>query len=1022
GRERYRLYRTAQGGAWEDEIPVAANDPAGTWQVSVRELISGRQYDGEFEVAGAAPKLAETVLPRPTEILVDRQAIADFLKAKPELTIALSRDQARLRGLADKLLQAVNGAGAKAKIAWADELVTGNNYRAVWMQDPYRPVYQIKGHLVLLGTARDNFLIRELQESGILLRATSPAYPGPGGFIIELVRSAFYGDDNAILVMAEDDAALAKAADRLLALTGGYDPTASLEAARRNLLPADYRRTLKDAPVPATAGTRQEPPTKQIALKAADVVQPVLRRGESIRCLAASADGSMIVAGTDGYFDNLIALSGTGKLLWKAHLADRFIHQLAASADGKVVAAATTFPIRVHVLDGKGKLIRQYDNLQYGRWGAKFTTLYSENQYMAMSPDGTRIVLPERDQKLACYAIADGKKLWEIPYKPENGKFRRFAHSLAFAPDSSTVAAAFITCSTDPKIIEQHMKVAPELMDDATKAEDRQLKPRLWIVDARAGSLASEKIEDPASDPRMLYWDEWMSEYTRFLGTPRTDLPMERLTRLPGVLGEDIAFAANKVAVACGGMPCGGAFVYDRAADTRASFHGLESAVRLSPDGKLVGGFNGSDLIVYDTATGNHWRAGAHEAVSDARISNDQVAACWWDGSLKVFSSKGDLLWQRDVGAGSVILATPAGWVVGNNLGSLRLFDPKGKEKWAADLNTIAIPEQAPAPRAKRSLPEKTEKRIVLQAKDVSLQTRPWGDISQAITGLDVAVAKDKLQFAFDAPWTGRFALSPSLVQGEGFGKVTVEVDGKAVGEMPLRAAGEVGPADGLKPLSVALQKGKHSVAISAAAGKSVGVEFVSLDAITRDVRSWLVLGPFDNPSIKFYDEGYADGPRKNFDEEQPVEKEIKDGKIDAAKVFTGKKNREVKWLRTADVQGSVDAASGWINLWAMLKVDGNMDLGYAAATVQSPEELTLATWWMWNHGLKIFANGAPVFGERTGNPPGGGGKLRRIDLPLRKGLNQILVKTDIGGVWWQEWGFSVQAAQVEGVEFRLPQ
>ena len=309
GRERYRIYRTALRGAWEDRIPIAANDPPGTWRVSLRELISGRQYDGEFQVTAAACDLDKRVSPRPREIIVDRQALADFLNTKPELTIALGRGQARLRGLAERLAQAIKQTGAAAKIAWTDELITGTNHRAVWMDATYRPVYQVRGHLVLLGTARDNPLIRELQESDILLRATSPAYPGPGSFIIELLPSAFLGDDNAILVMAEDDAALAKAADRL----------------------------------------------------------------------AASADGSMIVAGTDGYFDNLLAFNGSGELLWKTHLADQFIHQLAVSADGRSIAAVTTFPIRVHLLDGKGKLMRQYDNLQYGRWGAKFTDLAPEN-------------------------------------------------------------------------------------------------------------------------------------------------------------------------------------------------------------------------------------------------------------------------------------------------------------------------------------------------------------------------------------------------------------------------------------------------------------------------------------------------------------------------------------------------------------------------------------------------------------------------------------------------------------------
>jgi hypothetical protein len=170
--------------------------------------------------------------------------------------------------------------------------------------------------------------------------------------------------------------------------------------------------------------------------------------------------------------------------------------------------------------------------------------------------------------------------------------------------------------------------------------------------------------------------------------------------------------------------------------------------------------------------------------------------------------------------------------------------------------------------------------------------------------------------------------------------------------------------------------------------------EPVDLAAHFGLIRSWHVVGPFDNAGGKGFDTAF--GP---------------ESKTDVAAPFAGKGGQEVCWAEhtTADPRGNVD----------LNKVVGKCRgaVAYARAVVDLPAardvELRAAT----ENALKMFVNGKAVF-AREEYHHGKSFDQHVARISLRRGRNTILLKVcqnEQTDAWARAWDFQLRVCDAVG-------
>src|SRR5262249_10192452 len=89
GGTRYDLYRGTDRGMFKLRLPLAVNDPAGKWQVVVRELLSNTEDRGSFTTA-AVPQCGAVAgaTPRAVYFGNERENLYRFFRTHKDLTIA----------------------------------------------------------------------------------------------------------------------------------------------------------------------------------------------------------------------------------------------------------------------------------------------------------------------------------------------------------------------------------------------------------------------------------------------------------------------------------------------------------------------------------------------------------------------------------------------------------------------------------------------------------------------------------------------------------------------------------------------------------------------------------------------------------------------------------------------------------------------------------------------------------------------------------------------------------------------
>ncbi|MCX7935815.1 MAG: hypothetical protein N3A66_11230, partial [Planctomycetota bacterium] len=180
GHTRYHLYRATQQGVWRETLPLAANDPAGEWQILVKDLLANTEDSLTFAVnpvpqcgalAGAARRAI--VFGR------DEENIYRFFRIYRRLTIV--KGEGDYDAIAERLARSLKPWDIACDIVtaadvnkprpvseeeaatWAGPNETGRGQVKPGAENsPHVVGYDIANPAILIGTPEDNPLIKGL--------------------------------------------------------------------------------------------------------------------------------------------------------------------------------------------------------------------------------------------------------------------------------------------------------------------------------------------------------------------------------------------------------------------------------------------------------------------------------------------------------------------------------------------------------------------------------------------------------------------------------------------------------------------------------------------------------------------------------------------------------------------------------------------------------------------------------------------------------------------------------------------
>ena len=233
GQETHHLWRsTDTSGSARIAIPVEWKAPTGTWTITVRELLSGKEAPAPKVRVGVQPPAPITEVTAPA-LVFDQPAISAWLKANrgKEVWIPLGKDQAaELQSVADDLARHLVGRGVNARVIHIEDipvvrmrLTYGDltdqektdihkvlNGEAVGTRAPddysvaSGPATAICRPMILLGQPAQNKWLADIDSLRLYRRPILPDYPGPGRSLVQYVWAPFYDGFDVVCITAND--------------------------------------------------------------------------------------------------------------------------------------------------------------------------------------------------------------------------------------------------------------------------------------------------------------------------------------------------------------------------------------------------------------------------------------------------------------------------------------------------------------------------------------------------------------------------------------------------------------------------------------------------------------------------------------------------------------------------------------------------------------------------------------------------------------------------------------------------
>jgi len=241
GAVRFDLYRATERGMLKLDLPLAANDPAGAWEVTVRELLTHKEDTASFTFTPATTCGALLgASQRAVAFGNERENIFRFFKLHKDITIATGSSDYN-KAAAERLTATLAPWGVRCKIVDAKEInkprqLTEEAKRTWCGLDAGHPDFAnpavsqlgfaVDGPVILLGTPEDNPLIKFALDKGFLPYAPKKdAFPGRGrGYLAWQDDMVGYFNQESVTCIAYDQAGMDEAAGTLYEICAGVEP------------------------------------------------------------------------------------------------------------------------------------------------------------------------------------------------------------------------------------------------------------------------------------------------------------------------------------------------------------------------------------------------------------------------------------------------------------------------------------------------------------------------------------------------------------------------------------------------------------------------------------------------------------------------------------------------------------------------------------------------------------------------------------------------------------------------------
>jgi len=397
GVTRFDLYRATKDGTLRMSLPLAANDPAGEWKVTVCEMLARTEDTATFTYT-PAPQCGALAGMHNRAVYFgrDRENVFRFFRVHQDVTIVKGSSD-YLSAAADRLAEAVRPWDVRCKIVDAAEVnkprVLSEEQASTWVGfthtgrgavkagDKNRPDqvgFAIQGPVILLGNPKDNPLMAFVDKWGFLPYKTAPdAFPGRGRGMIAWQLDAVGRAQESITVIAYDAEGMNEAVGTLYEALAGLDPLTRYALPASNSVTAATKADVLPAPTVAWSVTLPD----------------------GAAAVEALPDGALAVLTKDGS----LSLVKDGKVEWQEAFTGGEAWALDASANGELIAVGAS--LRVRAFSRKGKLL--FDKPASGDKDAATVTC------VAASPDGNHVAVGATNGKLAVLT-SKGKPRWTV--------------------------------------------------------------------------------------------------------------------------------------------------------------------------------------------------------------------------------------------------------------------------------------------------------------------------------------------------------------------------------------------------------------------------------------------------------------------------------------------------------------------------------------------------------------------------------------------------------------------------------
>jgi hypothetical protein len=304
GEVRYDLYRATEQGLLKLALPLAVNDPAGQWKVTVKELLGNSQGESSFAYRPAAVcGAAAGSVPRALLFEPDRKTIYDLFQSHKVFTIvkgtgpeaaAAAKRLAEILEPYDVHCTIVDAAAVKTRELTAAETRTWTSYGG-GAGGPLANGYDLPGPAILIGNPQNNPLVAVVAQAGkwhpdiptLMPFQSNDLIPGRGRGMIGWHLYPLGRRLETVTLLANDAQGLNEAVGTLLEIVAGLEPLVPAVPPLRSIITAAGR----PLPKPAEAA---------ITWQAILPDRAVTIRAEGDRIVVSSLDGSQTTLDATG--------------------------------------------------------------------------------------------------------------------------------------------------------------------------------------------------------------------------------------------------------------------------------------------------------------------------------------------------------------------------------------------------------------------------------------------------------------------------------------------------------------------------------------------------------------------------------------------------------------------------------------------------------------------------------------------------------------------------------------------------